>query len=140
MDLSQIGLFSGLMDKMNWLTQRQGLIASNIANVDTPGAEGKDLAPFTFKNMMKKLQLAPAQTSSGAGFLQVGMPTGGSGGDAKEMSELHSAYEVKPDGNAISTEAEMKKAADTAADYQLVTNVYKKSVSLIELALGNGKG
>jgi flagellar basal-body rod protein FlgB len=61
-------------------------------------------------------------------------------GPNRTVSQVHNAYEIKPDGNAISTEAEMKKAADTAADYQLASNVYKKSVSLIELALGSNKG
>ena len=32
MDLSQLGLFSGLIGKMDWLTQRQKAIAENVAN------------------------------------------------------------------------------------------------------------
>ena len=132
MDLSQIGLFNGLVSKMDWLTQRQGVIARNIANSDTPAYESLDIAPFSFKNMLKKLQ--PTVTNSA--HMELASST--SGGAAKEGSALRSAYEVKPDGNAVSTEQEMKKAADTAADYQLATNIYKKSVSLVELALGKG--
>ncbi len=131
MDLSQIGLFNGLVGKMDWLVQRQGVIAQNIANADTPQYESQDIAPFSFKTMLKKL--APVATD--AAHIQVSA-SGDANGDAKVGSALHDAYEVKPDGNAVTTEQEMKKAADTAADYQLATNIYKKSVSLLELALG----
>ena len=134
MDLSQLGLLSGIKDKMDWLIQRQQVIASNIANVDTPGYEGKDITPFSFKSIFKKLQ--PTQTS--AAHMQ--LASSAADGPNKEASLVRNAYEIKPDGNAVSSEAEMKKAADTAADYQLASNVYKKSVSLIEMALGEKQG
>jgi flagellar basal-body rod protein FlgB len=131
MDLSQIGLFNGIVGKMNWLIQRQGVIAQNVENVDTPGYEAQDVTPFSFKTMMKKV--APVATDPN--HIQ---PVGDddSNGEGKAASALRTTWELKPDGNAVSSEREMKKAADTATDYQLVSNIYKHSIGLIKTALG----
>jgi flagellar basal-body rod protein FlgB len=130
MDLSQLGLFNGIVGKMNWLVQRQGVIAQNVENLDTPGYEAQDVAPFTFKSMMKKI--APVATEPG--HIQL---VSDSSDDAKESSVLRTTWELKPDGNAVSSEREAKKSADTAIQYQLVTNIYKHSVGLLKTALGN---
>ena len=45
--LSGIDLFQVAGDRMRYLTERQTLIARNIANADTPGYKAQDLAPFT---------------------------------------------------------------------------------------------
>ena len=37
MGLSNISLFQALADKMRWHQARQGVLAENIANADTPG-------------------------------------------------------------------------------------------------------
>src|SRR5437763_1749918 len=44
--LSGIDLFQVAGDRMRYLTERQTLIARNIANADTPGYKAQDLAPF----------------------------------------------------------------------------------------------
>ena len=92
-----------------------------------------DIAPFTFEGTMRKLQ--PVTTEPGHI-----VPASASGGAAKESSALRTAYEVKPDGNAVSVEREMKKEAETEVDYELATNMYKQSVGLIKTALGEAGG
>jgi flagellar basal-body rod protein FlgB len=132
MDLTKIGIFSGMVGKMNWLTQRQETIATNVANSDTPGYEAQDIAAFTFGNMFKKVSLATTQP----GHIQLASATNSD--DAKESSALRTTWELKPDGNAVSVEREAKKAADTAADYEMVTGMYKKYVTMEKAALGQG--
>ena len=80
--------------------------------------------------MMKKVTTVATDPA------HIQLASDGSGGDAKESSVLRTSWELKPDGNAVSNEREMKKAADTAADYQLVTNIYKHSIGLMKTALG----
>jgi flagellar basal-body rod protein FlgB len=131
MDLSQYGLFSGMTAKMNYDTQRTKVLSENIANADTPGYEAQDVTPFTFSSIFKALPLeqtnpAHIQLSSAAG------------GAVRETSELQQSWELKPDGNAVSTEREVKKAADTAADYEMVTNEYKKYIGIEKIVLGEG--
>ena len=44
MDLSQSPLFSMLTRRLQWLGQRQQVLAQNIANSDTPGFKPRDVA------------------------------------------------------------------------------------------------
>src|SRR5690349_5474471 len=52
MDLSRIPLFEALTKRMGWLGERQGVLAQNIANADTPGYVAKDLAPPDFSQLV----------------------------------------------------------------------------------------
>src|SRR3546814_774303 len=47
-DLNSIPVFRMMQDKMSWLTQRQRVLAQNIANADTPGYGAEDLKPIDF--------------------------------------------------------------------------------------------
>ena len=46
------------------------------------------------------------------------------------------AFEVAPDGNEVILEEQMAKAARTALDHQLASNLYRKYVGMIRTALG----
>jgi flagellar basal-body rod protein FlgB len=128
MDLSQLGLMNGITSKMSWLVQRQSLIAENVSNADTPDYRAKDLVPFSFKNTLKKLM--PTKTDSNHISLV-------STGDTKEALD-RGEFEIKPDGNGVSREHQSMKGAQTAADYQLVTNIYQKTVGLLKMAVSSG--
>ena len=43
MDVSDIPLFAMLKSKLSYTTQRQQVIAQNVANADTPGFAPRDL-------------------------------------------------------------------------------------------------
>ena len=49
MDLSSIGILKLISKKMDWLGQRQEVLAQNVANADTPKFKPDDLTPFTFR-------------------------------------------------------------------------------------------
>ena len=130
MDLASFDLFKGIAAKMAWLTQRQNVIAQNIANVDTPHFQAKDLTPLDFKNTLA-LKLAPSRTSA----LHLAGTQGG--GAAKESAE-RKPYEVTPSGNSVSVEEQMQKAASTGIDYQMIATLYQKNIGLIKTALDRG--
>jgi len=128
MDLGALDIFKGIATKMSWLTQRQNVIAQNIANVDTPAYQAKDLAPLDFKNALK-LTLAPERTN------KLHMAALHSGGGAAAEREKK-PYEVTPSGNSVSIEEQMQKASSTGIDYQMITTLYQKNIGLIKTALG----
>ena len=128
MDLTQLGLFNGIASKMSWLVQRQGVIAENVANADTPGYAPSDLVPFSFKSTLKKL--LPATTDAG----HISLVSSDSG-DSKVAAE-RKGFEVKLDGNGVSREHQIMRGAQTAIDYQMTTNLYQKTVGLIKTAIG----
>ena len=45
-------------------------------------------------------------------------------------------YETTPDGNAVILEEQMAKATQTALDYQLTSNLYRKYLGMVRIALG----
>src|SRR5277367_4372454 len=47
MTLDDVPLFATLKSRLNYLADRQQVIAQNVANSDTPGFTPKDLKPFT---------------------------------------------------------------------------------------------
>ena len=49
-------------------------------------------------------------------------------------------YETAPDGNAVILEEQTAKAGKTALDHQLASNIYKKYVGMIKIALGSTGG
>jgi flagellar basal-body rod protein FlgB len=133
MDLSKLGLFRLIAEKMDWHSQRQEVLAQNVANADTPGYQARDLVKFDFKREMRSAaRMMPVATAPG--HMTGTIPAGGDFKNAKEKSP----YETSPDGNAVVLEEQMMKVGQNAADYQTITNLYKKQVSLFKTVLGRG--
>jgi flagellar basal-body rod protein FlgB len=130
MDLGAFDLFKGIAAKMAWLTQRQNVIAQNIANVDTPRYQAMDLAPFDFKSTLKQ-KLTPERTSP------MHLASAESAGPGRAEKE-RKPYEVTPSGNSVSIEEQMQNASSTGIDYQMITTLYQKNIGLIKMALDRG--
>ncbi len=131
MDLGNLGMFKLMSRKMGWLSQRQEVVAQNLANADTPQYKGRDLKPFTFRDAFAdSRRMAPVSTSSG--HLQ---GTVAAGGVDKEQ-RVRDPYETAPDGNNVVIEEQMMKLSQTGMDYQTMTNLYKKQVGLLKMAIG----
>lgn len=136
MDLGNLTLFKLMSRKMAWLSQRQDVLAQNIANTDTPDYKPNDLKPFTFQSAMEgdgRLQPVTTNPMDMVGF----DPNGGRGFRAGTEAK---PYETEPSGNAVSLEEQMMKVSKTQADYQLVTNLYSKQITMMKTALDQGAG
>jgi flagellar basal-body rod protein FlgB len=134
MDFNKIPLFAAMNRRMTWLGQRQELLAQNIANADTPGYVAHDFKPQNFSDVLKSGGVgAPLPMRATAGG-----HLGGVSADGKPRSEKTPGPEKLLSGNAVTLEEEMMKTAQTAMDFQLTTNLYKKHISMIKTALGRG--
>lgn len=125
------GLFSLLGKRMEWLGQRQKVLAQNIANADTPDYVPHDLKPQEFRRMVERQSAAtlqPAATRPGH------MQAAASGADLRSV-EQKQRYETAPSGNAVVVEEQLIKVAQTQNDYNAITNLYKKQVAMMKLAL-----
>ncbi|MEI7607130.1 MAG: flagellar basal body rod protein FlgB [Rhodospirillaceae bacterium] len=133
MDLSSMGVFKLMAKKMDWLTQRQEVLAQNVANVDTPKFKPDDVTPFTFRTALQASNhLEPAMTNPAHQHLA--HANDGPGSVRKERKP----YETKPDGNAVDIEEQMLKLSQTSQDFNMVTSLYRKNVSLIKSVLARG--
>ena len=130
--LTNIRLFSALTEKMKWHQTRQGLLAENIANAETPGYRGRDLKSYGFAEHMRELSTATMTTTATdpGHIVAAGSGTGGFG------SRQLNSFEVTPEGNGVTLEDEMMKVTNNQLDYQAVTALYSRSVRLIKTALG----
>ena len=128
-------LFGLLSGRASWLTQRQALLAQNVANADTPGWKPLDLQPAKFDELLARgmgqaRALSLAQTD--AGHL-VARARDVSADGARKTDGFESA----PDGNAVVLPEQLEKMATTQLDYELTTNLYKRYVGLMKTALGS---
>ena len=123
-------LLQNMKDKMHWLSDRQTLLSQNIANADTPGYKAQDLKPF-------------AAHLDKAGSMPALMMARTSGTHIAPKSETLSGKPIvdrTSEGsvdNSVVMEDQVKKGAETAIDYQLVTNLYRKEMSLLRMATGS---
>jgi flagellar basal-body rod protein FlgB len=132
MDLSQIPLFAMLRGRLSYLSDRQKVIAENVANSDTPGYAPRDLKPFSFQAQMQ------AQAQGAASSMAVTQPGhmlpphAKKPGAAKPVATKDS--ETTLDGNSVVLEEEMIKMGQARMDYDAAIGFYQKSLNLIRLA------
>ena len=133
MDISKLPLFALVTKRMAWLSQRQGILAENIANADTPGYRPRDLKPVDFRRMLsaQSNELSPQRT-------EVAHLTPTKPAEEYRSMEQPEPYETSLSGNAVVVEEQMMKVAETAMAYQTTANLYQKHLDMIKAVLGRG--
>lgn len=135
MDPTDLTAFRVMKQRLQWLGQRQEVLAQNVANADTPQYRPSDLQPFTFRMAMgQEGKVRPAATQ--AGHIGGTRPRGNQDVPTKPDRNF---YETSPDGNQVVTEQQMLKIADTGMNYQLVTNLYRRQLGMFKMVLGRGQ-
>ena len=133
MDKSEPTVLQVMKQRLRWLSERQAILSQNVANANTPGFRPSDLKPFTFRQALglEQAQLRTAVTQPG--HLQ-----GTRSRDQKVGAQQpdRNVYETTPDGNQVVTEQQMLKVADTGTNYQLVTSLYRRQMSLMRAVIG----
>jgi flagellar basal-body rod protein FlgB len=105
---------SGELERyMDLLSARQKLVATNIANADTPGYRTQDL------DFQAEFQAAA-----------------GSGPRAVEIDGLA----VRNDGNNVSLDRESRLLAENALRFNLASNLMRGQIQLVRSAIKEGQG
>lgn len=136
MDLNKIPLFAALAKRMDWLNQRQRVLAENVANANTPGYKPNDLKEQSFRDLLKGVAPGGKLAASATDARHISAGAAAPPGGASKVQKDKENYEVSPTGNAVVLEDQMMKVAETQLDYQIVTSVYKKHLGMLKLALG----
>ena len=108
------GLAANYEHYMSLLGERQKLVASNIANVDTPGYQTQDL---DFRAEFDKAS-----------------------GDEAPMVIEPGNLAVKSDGNNVDLDREARLLAENALRFQIATNFARGELANVRAALQDGKG
>lgn len=135
LSLSDIGLFKGMMAKMDWLDQRQKVLAENVANSDTPNYRPSDLKKADFAALMGM------EGGDGATIRQAatsGGHLGGAGNEYRGAKDTYqrNIYESSFDNNGVVLEEQMMKASRNAGEYNMITNLYRRQIGMIKTAIG----
>jgi flagellar basal-body rod protein FlgB len=127
MDSSRIGLFDLAEKRLTWAAARQTVLASNIANANTPGYKARDVE--SFQSMLAGYGgLAPVQTQPM--HLSGTIPTSSVG----QVTGQPSVRSI--DGNGVTLDQQLTKVADTETTESMVTTIWKKYMSFFSMALG----
>ena len=94
---------------MDLLAARQKLVASNIANADTPGYKTKDFDfQFEFMSLMK--------------------------GETPSVTAV-SGLPMKNDGNDVSMDREARLLSENAIRFNLASNLMRTQITLLKAAI-----
>jgi flagellar basal-body rod protein FlgB len=115
------------------MSQRQQVVASNLANIDTPGYRSKDVS---FHATMQELL---SDNSIGIRTSQSRHIQG------NPISLRASAVEVqglsfRADGNNVNLDREMLKLSETSFAYSLITQLVRGKFRTLALSINGGNG
>ena len=124
---------SAMESYMTRLTRRQQVVASNIANIDTPGYKTKEIS---FHATMEELLSGPASGMKATRPEHLG-----------EWSFTPSepvAYEVpdlpsRPDRNNVNIDSELLKLGETSFGYTVMTQLLRSKLRTISSSINEGK-
>ncbi|PLR23714.1 flagellar basal body rod protein FlgB [Caulobacter zeae] len=141
-----IPLFSMLKNRLGYLTERQKVVAQNVANGDTPGYQPRDLKPFTFQASLD----AQASSGTSSGLATMGRPlqmlttSAGHIAPSKPASLWRSPQgpdsETTLDGNSVTLEDQMLKMTDARMNYDAAVSFYQRSMSMLRTAARRPNG
>ena len=138
MELTNLPMFGLLRSRMNWLGQRQEVLAQNVANADTPNYSSHDLKAFDFRQVVNdsgRDQPSVALRRTNVAHIQ----DGSAGGRGNFVSgEVRDPYETAPDGNAVVIEEQMVKMNETVTNHNLITQIYKKQMLMFKAVTRRG--
>lgn len=130
MDLSKIGFFQLAGTRLDYLAQRQKLIAENVVNANTPDYQARDLK--SFDSVMEGIR--PVETARTSALHLASTRT------TTPYHEEGKAglWESTPSGNAVSLEQEMIKGSETRDAFALTTSLFQRNVQMLRMAWRNG--
>ena len=129
MDWSTVSPIGPIKQRLEWLGQRQQVLAGNIANADTPGYVPRDVKPLAFADVVRRetqVRLTATDARHLAGPSQKPRQFA--------VAEQRDTVEVTPAGNAVDLEQQMAKVNETAASHKLTTQLYRKYLGLMRMA------
>jgi flagellar basal-body rod protein FlgB len=131
MDLSKFPVFRMMSGKMRWLSARQGVLAQNVANADTPKYRPHDLKEIDLRKPDAASPFRVELTRTNEAHLA-------RTGEKQDFrtGRQDETYETLPTGNAVVLEEQLMKVAQNKHDYELMTQLYRKHVQMFRIALG----
>ena len=130
MDMFDLSIVKLAKNKLDYLSERQQVIASNVANVNTPGYLAKDVEEPDFAGMVKSSTAQMKMTVTNPKHMAAAPVQGG----------MYKIYTPKPDtaltidGNGVHIEDQLNEAAKVKSQHEQVLTIYNKYKSMLQTA------
>ena len=132
-DLNNLKLFQMAMAKMDWASQRQKVLAQNVANADTPDYREKDLKKLDFKKVLQEtapVRVARTDPKHLAGTIPEQQKF-------KARADRRT-FEESPDGNKVVIEEQMQKVGDTRGEYTTAVTLMQAQMKMFKTVVDKG--
>jgi flagellar basal-body rod protein FlgB len=128
MSFTQTDIFDAAEKRLAWTSERETVLARNIANLSTPGFQEADEIPFRkVLDGEAGIELARTDPDHLPGTIDPGF------NDVSRQTTLRTV-----DKNGVDLEEQLMKVADTETLHATVTAIYKKYMDMFDTALGKG--
>ena len=124
-------IFTAVARRMDWLGQRQTVLAQNVANADTPHYKPQDLTERSFLQAVRSSGSQSAPKKTHAHHIDTAM----NGAQDPRQREQKERYETAPSGNAVVLEEQLVQVQESQMQYAALTSLYSKQMSFFRLAL-----
>jgi flagellar basal-body rod protein FlgB len=125
LNLNILRLASGLAAHS---TTRQRVLSENIAHADTPGYKARDVAEFG-----SLIEQGPAFS---ARMTRPGHIPFGAAAEGFAVEESTALGAETPNGNTVSLEDQMMRAAEVRQNHAMALGVYRTSLEILRSSLG----
>jgi flagellar basal-body rod protein FlgB len=124
--MPQIQLMNLAVQKADWLSIRQSILAQNVANANTPHYHAKDIVPF--ESFLDNSQLAMTVSNERHMDISASSPE-------QPKVELDRSGDSTFSGNNVSLENELLKLGETNSQFALDTGLIKSFNRMIMASL-----
>ncbi|WP_229704398.1 FlgB family protein [Gemmobacter aquaticus] len=109
---------------------RQAEIARNMAHADTPGFKARDMPPFA--------EVYGAAQGQGMLATRPGHLGSAKGPEGAAVARVDGSA-ASPDGNTVSIEREMVRAAEVRQDHAMALSIYQSVSNILRGSLGKAR-
>ncbi|MET1754363.1 flagellar basal body protein [Novosphingobium sp. RD2P27] len=136
-------IMQGVALAMRHLSDRQRVVAQNIANSDTPGYRARDMEPKDFSGLVEAAgaragapRVARPRVQLTNGMTALGAKSAVGAGVIYDRN----VSETKPDGNNVTLEDQLLRMGEIQADFTALSGLYRKQMGLLRTATGSRGG
>lgn len=127
MDLNNLSVFSLSQQNMKYLTEKQRVVATNLANSNTPGYLPKDVEKPSFSNeLSSNLTMTTTNPMHMSGV-----------GKAVFSNKVYTPKPTTPltiDGNGVIIEDQLNEASKASGEYNRMLTIYTQYRNMLKTA------
>lgn len=116
---------------------RHGVLAGNIANLDTPGYKTRDLSPKLFQEKLKSAIASRDLRQDGLQGDSPGLLAGADGVEIDQLSDVDESFRgmLRHDGTDVSIEKQVAEISKNQAMHNLAVSLLSSQFRLLKTAI-----